>query len=176
MALICNEQSAPHTDDKDTEYGWVAMFCHGNFTGGNLILPQLNLAIEYRPGMLIYLRSNLLHHYISKFKGTRIGMVNFTHDQDVTVLQNDLQARVNGVKWEELKVKRDLGRREKLWEPKKEGPAKTTKPNKKMREKYRKRNRAREEEVQAAKGKLTKRQKREARRELEQMDAVEAMV
>lgn len=47
MALICNGQSAPHTNDWDTKYGWVAMFCHGNLTGGNLILPQLDLAIEY---------------------------------------------------------------------------------------------------------------------------------
>jgi thiamine kinase-like enzyme len=91
MAFICNKQSAPHTNDKDTQYGWVAMFCHGDFTGGNLILPQSNFAIKYRPGMLIYLCSNLLHQYIFKFKGTRMGMVNFTHNQDITVLQDDLQ-------------------------------------------------------------------------------------
>lgn len=69
-----------------------------------------------------------------------MGMVNFTHDQDITVLQHELQAKVNRVKWEELKVKPEPGGKERLWEPKREGPAGTTKPNKKMREKYMKRN------------------------------------
>ena len=120
MAVICDKQSAPHRNHQDIRYGWVAMFCLGDFTEGNLVLPQLGLTIEYRPGTVIHLHSYWLQHYISKFQGKRIGMVNFTHLQDITLLKNKLVQESSNVKLETL-VKLDkaveVAAKEQLWYP-----------------------------------------------------------
>lgn len=82
LALIRNLAAEPHKDKSDFKDGWVVMACFGNFTGGQLIIPHLELRIPFQPGDVVVFRSTLLEHYILPYEGERSSIVFFSH-QDV---------------------------------------------------------------------------------------------
>ena len=69
-----------HKDMSDTPRGWVAMICCGNFTGGYLVLADLGVKLDFKPGDIIFFRSRLLEHFITDFVGERSSLVFFTHE------------------------------------------------------------------------------------------------
>lgn len=78
MAILHNCQVDPHKDAGDIRDGWVAMTCVGDFEDGLLVLPELNIKLEYLPGDVVFMRSSLVEHYISDYSGHRTSMVFFT--------------------------------------------------------------------------------------------------
>lgn len=80
MAIIHNLQVDPHKDSKDIPHGFVAMTCAGDFTKGDLVLPDLGVSIPYQPGDVVFMRSAILEHFISTYDGLRTSLVWFTHD------------------------------------------------------------------------------------------------
>jgi len=78
LAVLRNARVAPHKDSGDVKDGWVAMCCFGNFTGGELVFPDLGIKIPYVPGDVIFFRSSVLEHFVAPFKGERSVLVFFT--------------------------------------------------------------------------------------------------
>ena len=80
LALLRNLQVDSHRDKSDVLDGWVAMVYWGNFDGGHLVLPDLQVKLDFKPGDIIFFRSRLLEHFVTDFQGERSSMVFFTHE------------------------------------------------------------------------------------------------
>lgn len=81
IAILRNSRVNPHKDTTGFPDAWAAMCCFGDFEGGALCLPGLDvegkggIQIAYQPKDIIFLRSSLLEHYISPFEGERSELV-----------------------------------------------------------------------------------------------------
>ena len=80
-ALLRNLTVEPHKDRGDVKEGWVAMCCFGEFTGGEFVVPALNIRFCFKPGDILFLRSAVLEHYVTAIDGSRSSMVFFTKKQ-----------------------------------------------------------------------------------------------
>jgi len=80
-AFQFNRQTPLHPDSTDPPQCWVALVTLGNFQGGELFLPRLNLRMSYQPGTIILLRGHILPHEVEDFSGgQRISIAHFTHE------------------------------------------------------------------------------------------------
>lgn len=89
LALLINLTVRPHRDKNDTTTGWTAMTCEGNFTGGLLVVPELGVKINFRPGDVIFLRASMLEHYLEDWEGRRSSLVFLTHADVAKSLESD---------------------------------------------------------------------------------------
>lgn len=78
LALLRNTQVGPHKDSGDIKDGWVAMCAWGEFEGGEMILPELQMQLRFQQGGVIFLRSALFEHFIAPFTGERAATIFFT--------------------------------------------------------------------------------------------------
>ena len=69
-----------HIDRDDDKYGFCWLVPLGDWEGGDLIFPQLNVRIKLKPGNILAFRSNLLVHGNLPFSGVRHSLVFFTHN------------------------------------------------------------------------------------------------
>jgi hypothetical protein len=60
-----------HIDLNDDLHQFTIIFVLGNFTGGDLILPQLRIRIPLKPGQILFLRTRYVVHYASDYQGIR---------------------------------------------------------------------------------------------------------
>jgi hypothetical protein len=79
LAVLRNLQVFNHKDKGDVRDGWVGMTCFGDFTGGELCLPQLSLKLDFKPGDVILFRSSVLEHWVNECNGPRSSFVFFSH-------------------------------------------------------------------------------------------------
>lgn len=70
----------PHRDVKERVFGVSCLCPFGNYEGGNLILWELKLIIELKPGDLLFFPDSLIHHSNEAVKpgGERNSVVAFT--------------------------------------------------------------------------------------------------
>lgn len=92
VVLLVNLCAEPHKDASDTRDGWVAICCFGDFSGGNFVVPQLQLCLDFKPGDVIFLRSALFTHFVEPFIGERSSMVFFTHENMMTEMVPEAEA------------------------------------------------------------------------------------
>ena len=69
-----------HIDRDDDKYGFCWLVPLGDWEGGDLIFPQLNVRIKLKPGNILAFRSNLLVHGNLPCSGVRHLLVFFTHN------------------------------------------------------------------------------------------------
>ena len=69
LYLLVNILTTIHRDVKDPPDGWVAMLVLGNFSRGNLCVPDLGLKLLYRAGDIVFMRSWALKHFITEYEG-----------------------------------------------------------------------------------------------------------
>lgn len=79
VAILRNLRVRPHRDGGDRKDGYTMMMCAGNFTGGYLVLPQLGIKADFKPGDIIMFKAELLEHFLSDFEGYRTSIVFFNH-------------------------------------------------------------------------------------------------
>ncbi|RPB06917.1 hypothetical protein P167DRAFT_478219, partial [Morchella conica CCBAS932] len=79
VAILRNLRVRPHRDGGDRKDGYTMMICAGNFTGGYLVLPQLGIKLDFKPGDIIMFKAALLEHFLSDFEGDRTSFVFFNH-------------------------------------------------------------------------------------------------
>jgi hypothetical protein len=70
------------------------MICSGDFEGGELCVPGLDLKLGHKPGDIIFLRSSLFEYFVSDFNGNRSSIVFFSHKK---LMDKQLEAVVAGV-------------------------------------------------------------------------------
>lgn len=89
IAVLVKHRVGSHNDQVDFLDGWTAMCCFGEFSGGDLCLPGIEvedfegqavgeMRLRYRPGDVIFLRASLLEHFLTRFDGKRKYLVIFT--------------------------------------------------------------------------------------------------
>jgi hypothetical protein len=80
-ALMWNRQTPLHADRTDPLNAWVTLITLGEFTGGHLFIPCLNLRLLYEPGAIVMLRGHRLPHVVEAWEGgQRVSIVHFTHE------------------------------------------------------------------------------------------------
>src|SRR5271154_874784 len=67
--LLINMLTTPHWDLMDPPRGWVAMVVVGDYSAGELCIPELGIALPYRSGDVVYIRSWMVLHFIKKYVG-----------------------------------------------------------------------------------------------------------
>lgn len=84
LVLLVNQSVGPHKDAKDARDNWTstnpwAGNVGGTFTGGYLVLPDLAMKIDQRPGDLLLTHAAVLTHYVDQIEdGERFCNVRFT--------------------------------------------------------------------------------------------------
>jgi hypothetical protein len=76
--------SCLHRDEKD--YGLSCLVPSGEYKGGNLVLVQLGIKVELRPGDAFFFRSAHIVHLIEEPKGTRGVVTLFSHANTFTYI------------------------------------------------------------------------------------------
>jgi hypothetical protein len=67
---LINMLTTPHWDTKDPPRVWeVAMLVVGDFSEGELCIPELGVAIQYQRGDVVFLRLWMLMHFIKRYRG-----------------------------------------------------------------------------------------------------------
>ena len=80
IALLSNLCARPHWDASNSPNGWVAICAFGDFYGGELVVPELDVTLSLWPGNTVFLQSTLFVHYVRPFQGTHGSMVFFKCD------------------------------------------------------------------------------------------------
>ena len=78
LALNYNVTTNFHFDPNDNGLSTVVPV--GNWKGGWLIIPQLNIVIKLVKGQVVMLKSSILIHGNTNATGIRFGMVFFSHN------------------------------------------------------------------------------------------------
>lgn len=68
-SLICNRTTGEHIDKSGIRRGFEAILAHGEFSGGELFLKDLNVQISLLPGTLILLDGTSQRHRILPWSG-----------------------------------------------------------------------------------------------------------
>ena len=71
------EASEVHRDMKD--YGLSCVVPFGDYDGGDLVLVQLGVKVELRPGDVFFFRSSIVAHQVEEVIGVRGALTLFTH-------------------------------------------------------------------------------------------------
>jgi len=73
-------QTKPHRDVKESIFGFSCVVPAGNYTGGSLILYDLQMVIELCPGDIFMFPDSLIHHANEDISGERSSIVAFTQE------------------------------------------------------------------------------------------------
>ena len=76
--LVINILTTIHRDVQDPPDGWVGMLVFGDYRGGNRCIPDLGLALYYRPGDVVFMRSWALKHFITTYEGNQRYVIVFS--------------------------------------------------------------------------------------------------
>jgi hypothetical protein len=79
-AKIKNSGMKEHIDSHDFRNGYCWVVPFGDFTGGDIEFPELNLRIPFEAGDVIYFQSFNLIHKVNNFEGDRMSIVMYTHN------------------------------------------------------------------------------------------------
>jgi hypothetical protein len=71
-------RTKPHRDVKEEKHGYSCVCACGEYEGGDLILYELGVVIEMKPGDMLLFPDGLIHHANRLVVGTRYSLVAFT--------------------------------------------------------------------------------------------------
>lgn len=75
-----NSGSDWHIDLNDFRNGYCAVVCYGKFSGGEVIFPELGIALKLEPGDVLFFKSSQLTHGNAPVVGLRRSVVLTTHN------------------------------------------------------------------------------------------------
>ena len=89
IAINFNVTSNYHWDDKDDPNGLCVLVALGDFEGGELCFPQLQIVVKLKPGQVVIFPSYLLlHGNLPITKGIRFSIVYFVHKDFFLYIKN----------------------------------------------------------------------------------------
>jgi len=81
IAINFNVISKYHWDSNDDPNGLCFLITLGDFEGGELVFPQLQIVVKLKPGQIVAFPSYLLlHGNLPITKGIRFSIVYFVHE------------------------------------------------------------------------------------------------
>ena len=83
-ALLFNLETHAHRDLRDNRDGYAVIAVFGSFVGGDFVVPALGLKFSFQPGDVIFIKGQMLQHFITRWsgrtdKGERFCITHFTH-------------------------------------------------------------------------------------------------
>jgi Oxygenase domain of the 2OGFeDO superfamily len=99
-AFLFNLDTHAHRDVRDYRLGYAVIVVFGAFTGGEFVIPGLNIKFPFQPGDVIFIRGQALQHYITQWEpegrnGERFCITHFTHQSLVDYISGKLSATSN---------------------------------------------------------------------------------
>ncbi|KAK8040066.1 hypothetical protein PG993_008477 [Apiospora rasikravindrae] len=82
FVLGINAYTQRHRDTSDLRGGLVGLVTLGDYTGGNLCLPQLGAKVPYAPGACTVMRGDRMDHLVADYTGPRY-FTDTTHHESV---------------------------------------------------------------------------------------------
>ncbi|KAI0024321.1 hypothetical protein F4780DRAFT_768939 [Xylariomycetidae sp. FL0641] len=79
FVLGINGYTQRHRDIRDVEGGVAGLLSLGNYTGGNLCLPDLGVKVPYRPGTAAIVAGDVLEHLVLDYTGPRYFIIGTNH-------------------------------------------------------------------------------------------------
>ncbi|KZV78880.1 hypothetical protein EXIGLDRAFT_588393, partial [Exidia glandulosa HHB12029] len=76
-SIIYNRETPLHNDRLDMKFAWTPLITVGKYTKGTIRV--LNLAIDYNPGALVFIRGGTLKHSVTFEGGQRVAIAHFMH-------------------------------------------------------------------------------------------------
>lgn len=78
--VLFNRKTPLHRDNRDPNNGWACLVAIGDFKGGSVYMPDINLRVRLEPGDALLLRGHALQHEVDDWDaGQRISLAHFTH-------------------------------------------------------------------------------------------------
>jgi hypothetical protein len=95
-ALLFNQETRTHRDCRDAIFGYTVIVAFGSFIGGEFVLPQLGLKFPHQPGDVIFVKGQLLQHFVTQWKprvkgGERFCITHFTHQNLIDSVEKQLE-------------------------------------------------------------------------------------
>jgi hypothetical protein len=81
--LVVNIFTTIHRDVKELPDGWVGMLVFGDYKDGHLFLPDLGIALPYKSGDVVFIRSWALKHFINAYQGTERYVIVFSTTKSI---------------------------------------------------------------------------------------------
>ena len=79
LVLLVNIAVGPHKDRNDARDNWTTTNCWGNFKGGHIVFPELEIKVAQEPGDLLLSHAAVLTHFLEEVEdGERFCHVRFT--------------------------------------------------------------------------------------------------
>lgn len=73
LTVLCNRQTGEHRDMFNHLRSMEALFMAGDYTGGELELPELGVTFKYGPGSFLFFRGRAFSHRVKDWKPAREG-------------------------------------------------------------------------------------------------------
>lgn len=87
LAIIQNRQTAVHRDKNGAQYAGDFLSVFGDFRGGDLALPDLNLGLEWIAGAACFFDGRTFLHKVEPWKGSmRLCLVSYLWKTSMTAL------------------------------------------------------------------------------------------
>ncbi|KAK6855582.1 hypothetical protein PG995_007733 [Apiospora arundinis] len=80
FALGINGHTQRHRDTNDIAGGMAGLMTLGDYTGGNLCIPQLGFRVRYKPGACTVLRGDKMDHLVTDYSGPRYFVIGTNHE------------------------------------------------------------------------------------------------
>jgi hypothetical protein len=107
-------ESGPHKDKTDAFYGWACVFTFGVFTGGDVILWELESMMEMNSGDALFIPAHLITHSNRPVtSGIRHSLVAYARQETLNKDQNPNASHDKSRK-EALIKNRGLSKRQKI--------------------------------------------------------------
>ena len=69
VALIVNLKTSSHLDNSDSRRYHACISTYGRYTGGQLVLPDFDLALAMPPASVCFLLGTQITHYVAGWQG-----------------------------------------------------------------------------------------------------------
>ena len=97
-ALLFNLETHAHRDLRDDRNGYAVISVFGSFVGGDFVVPSLGLKFSFQPGDVIFIKGQMLQHFITPWsgetdKGERFCITHFRHQSLVDSVAKASQAK-----------------------------------------------------------------------------------
>ena len=91
LAQLINPQTEGHIVKTDLVNGLAGLKCFSDFEGGDLVMKDVNLRVDFPSGSHCHLRGEKLHHFVVPFEGERSCLV-LTGKENVRKATQDIKS------------------------------------------------------------------------------------
>jgi len=104
-----SNQTNAHRDASEAQYGYSGLISCGDYTGGGLILWELEIVLETEPGDIVIFQDAVITHSNERAEGTRSSVVCFTQENVYSYWNRKYNMRLRRKERKKKKINRTDG-------------------------------------------------------------------